>query len=224
MGDNGRVTQQPPSGIEYIDVGGVVPEPQAPVTRRPRRWLPVIAGAVTFLLVLVTAGVLVGDAFTRNVEMRSLVTRVEASEAAMGELQDEVREIFAEYEGRAPLGDEDRAALDERLKAAAASGRDAIAEAGRDVEAMRWLAWHREVGAAQDAYLAHNRAWRDYLGRAAEDPAEFGRPQDDVNTTFEVAEGYFRTALPRMALFDLDDRIDAIFAPPPAADGSSQAA
>ena len=122
MGDNVRVTQQPPSGIEYIDVGGVVSEPQAATPRRPRRWLPVIAGVVTFLLVLVTVGTLVGDAFARSVEMRSLVARVEASESAMGALQDDVREIFAEYEGSEALSDEDRAALDERLKAAAAEG------------------------------------------------------------------------------------------------------
>lgn len=224
VSDNVRVTQQPPSGIEYIDVSGVVPEPQAPTVRRPRRWLPVVAGVVTFLLVLVTVGVVVGDAFARNIELRSLVARVEASESAMGALQDDVREILGEYEGRSPLSDEDRAELDERLMAAAAAGRDAIAAAGQDVEALRWLAWHREIGAAQDAYLAHNRAWVDYLGRAAEDPAEIGRPQDDVNTTFEAAEGYFRTAVPTLALFDLRDRVDAIFAPPPAEDGSSQAA
>ena len=224
MGDNVPVTQQPPSGIEYIDVGGVVPEPQARAARRPRRWLPVIAGVVTFLLVLVTVGVVVGDAFARNIEMRSLVSRIEASETAMGDLQDDVQAIFAEYEGRTPLSDEDQSALDERLKAAAASGRDAIAAAGQDVEAMRWLAWHREIGAAQDAYLAHNRAWQDYLGRATQDPAEFVRPQDDVNSTFEAAERYFRTALPPIPLFDLADRVDAIFAPPPAEDGSSQAA
>jgi hypothetical protein len=224
VGDNVRVTQQPTSGIEYIDAGGVVPGPQVAAVRRPRRWLPLVAGAVTFLLVLVTVGVVVGDAFARNVEMRSLVARVEASESAMGTLQDEVRAIFTEYEGRTPLSDEDQAALDEQLKAAAAAGRDAIAEAGRDVEAMRWLAWHREIGAAQDAYLAHNRAWQDYLDRAAQDPAEFVRPQDDVNTTFEAAERSFRAALPWLALFDLRDRVDAIFAPPPAEDGSSQAA
>ena len=224
MGDNVRVSQQPPSGIEYIDVGGVVSEPQAATPRRPRKWLPVIAGVVTFLLVLVTVGTLVGDAFARSVEMRSLVARVEASESAMGALQDDVREIFAEYEGSEALSDEDRAALDERLKAAAVKGRDAIAAAGQDVEALRWLAWHREIGAAQDAYLAHNRAWQDYLDRAAQDPAEFGRPQDDVNTTFEGAEGDFRSALPSLDLFDLADRVDAIFAPPPAEDGSSQAA
>lgn len=210
--------------MEYIDVGGVVPDAQPPTPRRPRRWLPVVAGAVTFLLVLVTVGVLAGEAFARNVEMRSLVARVEASESAMGALQEDVQAIFAEYEEGTPLSDEDRAELDERLKAAAAAGRDAIAAAGQDVEAMRWLAWHREIGAAQDAYLAHNRAWVDYLDRAAQDPAEFGRPQDDVNTTFESAEGYFERAIPPLTLFDLADRVDAIFAPPPSEDGSSQAA
>ncbi len=164
--------------------------------RKPRRWLPIVAGVVTFLLVLVTVGVVVGDVFARNVEMRSLVARIEASESAMGALQEDVQGIFAEYEGRTPLSDEDQAALDEKLKAAAAAGRDAIAAAGQDVEAMRWLVWHREIGAAQDAYLAHNRAWQDYLGRAAQDPAEFARPQDDVNSTFEDAERYVRASLP----------------------------
>jgi hypothetical protein len=224
VGDNVRVTEQPASAIEYIDAGGVVSGPQEPVARRPRKWLPVVLGAVTFLLVLVAAGLVVGDAFARSVEMRALVTRVEASESAMGALQEDVQEIFADYEGQTPLGDEDRAAVDERLMAAAAAGRDAIAAAGREVEAVRWLAWHREIGTAQDTYLAHNRAWVDYLDRAAQDPAEFGRPQDDVNTTFEAAEGDFREALPPWALFDLADRVDAIFAPPPSEDGSSQAA
>jgi hypothetical protein len=123
-----------------------------------------------------------------------------------------------------PLSDEDQAALDKELKAAAAAGRTAIAAAGDGVAAARWLAWHRDIGAAQDAYLAHNRAWQDYLGRAADDPAEFGRPEDDVNTTFEAAEDPLRAAIPSLALFDLHDRIDVIFAPPPSEDGSSQAA
>ena len=224
MGDNVPVTQQPTSGIEYIDAGGVVPGPQPRTAHRPRRWLPVIAGAVTFVVVLVTLGMVVGDVVARSIEMRSLVSRVEVSESAMGALQDDVQTILAEYEGRAPLSDEDQAALDEQLTAAAAKGRDAIAAAGEGVAAVRWLAWHREIGDAQDAYLAHNRAWTDYLARAAKDPAEFARPQDDVNTTFEAAESPFRDALPSMPLFNLSDRIDAIFAPPVADDGSSQAA
>jgi hypothetical protein len=224
VGDNVLVTQQPPSGIEYIDAGGAVAEPQAPVVRRPRRWLPIVAGVVTFVVVLVGLGMVAGDVVARNIEMRSLVTRVEASESAMGALQESVQAILADYEGRAPLSEADQAALDEELKAAAAAGRKAIAAAGDDVAAVRWLAWHRDIGAAQDAYLAHNRAWQDYLGRAAEDPAEIGRPQDDVNSTFEAAEGRFRAAVPPLALFHLRDRVDVIFAPPPSDSGSSQAA
>ena len=224
VGDNVRVTQQPTSGIEYIDAGGAVPGPQPRAPRRPRRWLPIIAGAVTFVVVLATLGLVVGDVVARSIEMRSLVSRVEASESAMGALQEDVRVILSEYEGQAPLSDEDQAALDEKLTAAAAKGRDAIAAAGDRVAGVQWLAWHREIGEAQDAYLAHNRAWTDYLGRAATDPAEFARPQDDVNTTFEAAESPFRAALPALPLFDLADRIDAIFAPPAAEDGSSQAA
>ena len=69
---------------------------------------------------------------------------------------------------------------------------------------MHWLSWHREIGAAQDAYLAHNRAWQAYLARAAEDPAEFDVEQTDVNTTFEAAEQPIRAALPDPALYDLD--------------------
>jgi hypothetical protein len=224
VGDNGPVTQQPSNGIEYIDAGGAVAEPQAPAVRRPKRWLPVVAGVVTFVIVLVGLGMIVGDVVARNLEMRSLVTRVEASESAMGALQDRVRTILTDYEDRAPLSDEDQAALDEELMAAAVDGRAAIAAAGDGVAAVRWLAWHREIGAAQDAYLAHNRAWQDYLARAADDPAEFVRPQDDVNSTFDAAQDPIRAALPALALFDLRSRIDVIFAPPPSEDGSSQSA
>jgi hypothetical protein len=89
---------------------------------------------------------------------------------------------------------------------------------------VRWLAWHREVGDAQAAYLTHNRAWQAYLGRASTDPAEFGKEQKDVNTTFEGAEKPIRDALPLPALFDLLARIDAVFAPPPSPDGQTQEA
>jgi hypothetical protein len=218
------VTQEPSNGIEYIDVSGAVAEPQSAAVRRPKRWLPVVAGVVTFIVVLVGLGMVMGDVVARNIEMRSLITRVEASESAMGALQENVRTILTEYEGRAPLSDEDQAALDEELKAAAVAGREAIAAAGDDVAAVRWLAWHRDIGDAQDAYLAHNRAWQEYLGRAVDDPAEFVRPQDDVNSTFDAAQGPVRAALPALALFDLRDRIDVIFAPPPSDDGSSQSA
>ncbi len=223
--DNVRVSNADPTPapLEYIDAGGAPAAPASPTDRPGRRWLPLVAGGVAFLMVLVGLGVLVGDWAARNIEMRALITRVEASEAAMGELQSNVQGIFAEYEGSTPLSDEDRTALEDDLKAAAAAGRDAVASAGDDVAGVRWLAWHRDVGDAQEAYLAHNRAWQAYLARAAEDPAEFGRPQDAVNETFTAAEEPIRAALPAPVLFDLPNRVDVIFAPPEGSDPGQQA-
>ena len=187
--------------------------------RRPRRWIPYAAGALAFLVTLVVLGGIVGDWAARNYEMRTLVTRIEASETTMGDLQANVQEILARYQGQGELPDEKQAALDAELAAAAAKGRDAIGAAGDGVAGVRWLAWHRDVSQAQEAYLAHNRAWQDYLARAAKDPAEFGAPQDAVNQTFDAAQGPIRDALPAPALFDLLSRIDSVFAPPPAVDG-----
>ena len=201
--------------MEYLDAGGVTAAPPSDATPRPpRRWLGPVLGLATFLIVLTGLGALVGDAAARNAEMRSLVTAIEQSEAAMGETQENVRGVFEAYAGRTPLSEDDQAALDAALQAAAAQGRDSIAAAAQPVRDVRWLLWHRDVAAAQEAYLAHNRAWQEYLGRAAEDPSEFARPQDAVNSTFADAEVEVRSAIPLIALFDLRDRIDVIFAPP----------
>lgn len=190
----------------------------------PRRWLPIILGALTFVIVLTGLGVIAADWTARNVEMRSLVTRIEASEAAMGTVQDQVTELAARYQAQLPLDEATQAQMDEELKAIAASGRDAIASAGDGVGDVRWLAWHRDVGAAEEAYLAHNRAWVAYLARAAEDPAEFGRQQEDVNTTFAAAQAAVVDAVPLPALFDISERVDTIFAPPALPEGAGQAA
>ena len=216
---------QPP--MEYIDAGGVtsVPTQQARVARRRMRgWVPPLIGLATFLVVLVGFGAIIGDAVARNAEMRALVTAIERSEAAMGDTQENVRGILEAYSGRTPLSEQDQAELDAALQAAASQGRDAIAAAGEQVGAVQWLVWHRDVGQAQDAYLAHNRAWQEYLDRASGDPAEFARSQDDVNSTFVDAEAEVRAAIPLIALFDLRDRIDVIFAPPPAEEGDGQSA
>jgi hypothetical protein len=221
LGDNDAVTDPnaaPPS-IEYLDAGGPIPAPTSAPPRRPRRWIPYVAGALTFLVVLAVLGTLISDWAARNYEMRTLVTRIEASEAAMGDFQSSVTDIIAKYQGQGQLTDANRGALDAELKAAAAKGRDAIAKAGDGVAAVRWLAWHREVSRAQEAYLAHNRAWQAYLDRAAADPTEFQKKQDDINSTFAAAEVAVRAAEPRPALFRLRQRIDAIFAPPPAVEG-----
>jgi hypothetical protein len=112
------------------------------------------------------------------------------------------------------LSNEDQDSLSVALMAAAAQGREQIAAAREEVAGVRWALWHQDVRQAQDAYLAHNQAWLDYLARASEDATEFGRPQDEVNTSFAQAEKDVRRAVPFIPLFDLVNRVDQIFAEP----------
>lgn len=191
------------------------------MTKSLSRWLPPVLGLAAFVLVFVGLGALVGDAAARNVEMQRLVTAIEKSEAAMGKAQENVQGILQAYQAQGSLDEGSRAELDAALEAAATQGRDAIAAAAGPVSDVRWLLWHRDVKAAQEAYLAHNRAWQEYLGRAAEDPEEFAKPQDLVNSSFEEAEVEVRSAVPLVALFDLRGRVDAIFAPPPPEDSQA---
>lgn len=210
--------------MEYLDAGGIAPAPASAPARRPRRWLPIVLGAAAFVVVLAALGAVVGDWTVRNLEMRAVVAWIEVSEAAMGDLQAEVTSIAAEYEGRVPLDEADQAEIDAALTAVAAEGLARVTDAGDGVAGVRWLLWHPEVGAAQDAYLAHNRAWQAYLERAAKDPSEFARAQDDINSTFADAEDDLRDALPAPALFDLVDRVSTIFAPAPLPEGQGQQA
>lgn len=207
--------------MEYIDAGGPVASSAAvpPASRKSRTWVPIVAGLVAFFVVLIGAGLVAADWVERNVEMRALVTNVEASEAAMTDVQAAVAAMAVHFDPNTPLTDAERAAVDEELKAIAADGAAAIAAAGGNVAAVTVLPWHRGIIEARDAYVAHNKAWQDYLTAASQDPAEFAKTQDNVNATFAAAEQPMRDAVPVPPLFDLKERIDVIFAPPPVQDG-----
>ncbi|MHB1067505.1 MAG: hypothetical protein ACYC2Z_08800 [Candidatus Nanopelagicales bacterium] len=185
-------------------------------------WLPPALGAVVFLAVLVAGGLVAADWVKRGTEMRALVAQIEVSEAAMGDAQDAVREAFAPYEGTGALTDADRQALDAALSAVARDGLAGVAQGAELVGSVAALPWHRDIVAAQAAYLAHNQAWQDYLAAAAEDPAQFAITQDDVNSTWESAEPVVRRAVPQPDLFALGDRVDAIFADEPASAAEGQ--
>ncbi len=212
MGENGHVTHVP---MEYLDAGGMVPDPEPGQPSRFRRWLPALIGVGVFILTVGFFGAIAGDSLARNIEMNQLISAIEDSEAAMGEVQENVEGIASAYSGRLPLDEEDQESLNIALEAAAVQGREQIAAAREEVAAVRWALWHQDIGRAQEAYLAHNQAWLDYLARASEDGAEFARPQDAVNETFVDAEDDVRRAVPVIPLFDLDDRVDVIFEMPP---------
>ncbi len=200
MGDNGRVNA---------------------VSTRP--WFGPLVGLITFVVVLVGAGVTsVGvDWGVRNAEMADLLTRVEASEQAMMMSQEEIAAITAEFQQLPEPTDADREAYSSRLAAAAGRGRDSIAEAGRGVDSLSVAPWHGSLARAQADYLAHNRAWQEHLDRASEDPQEFNLPQDLINSTFEEAEVSLRAALPTPSIDTLQERVDLIFAPVPSEGGQA---
>ena len=190
---------------------------------RTPRWLPPVIGAVAFVAVLLGAGLIAGDWVKRNTEMRALVTQVEVSEQAMEDTQQAVQDAFSGFEAKAPLSEENRAALDELLRDAASAGLRKVTSAGDLVASVRPLPWHTDILEAQRAYLAHNQAWQDYLAAAAQDPAEFGLTHDDVNSTFAAAERPMREALPSPDAFGLLAHLDRIFAPSPAVDSGPSA-
>lgn len=190
---------------------------------RTPRWLAPLLGGVAFLLVLIGGGVFTADWGVRSIEMRNLVTAVEASEDTMGEVQDRLREVFAPFDIGGPLTPEETDLLRSQLTAIAKDGKVAIERAGVVVAEVDVQPWHRAIVDAQLAYLVHNQAWVDYMAAAAEDPVEFINPQPLVDETFLIAEPIMKRAVPQPPLFDLDQRVAQIFidgAPPEDVDDS----
>lgn len=207
--------------MEYLDTGAPAPGPAH--RRRARPWAPVVGGVAVFLVALLVIGAVAGDWAMRTVEMRGLLTRIEASEAAMASTQDAVQAAFDEFTAlQSPTAD-DEAALKEAVQAAAATGLESVTEAGAGVAAVKVLPWHTTVAEAQTAYVAHNKAWQDYLSRASADAQVLAQPADVVNETFAAAEAPLRAAVPRPDALRMERRIDVIYAPPPMSGDGQQA-
>jgi hypothetical protein len=200
--------------LEYLGAG----RPVTTGPRRRRRWPPVVAGVVTFVLVVIGGGLVVVDWVDRSLEMRQLVTMIDLSEKAMGDTQADITAAIDDFRSKPTPTPEDQAALETALKAAAAKGLEGVTHGGNMVASVRVLPWHSAIAAAQQAYLAHNRAWQEYLAKAAKDAAELGKKQDAVNATFEAAEQPMRAAIPRPDAFGLAERVDVIYAPDPGPD------
>lgn len=198
----------------------------APPKRRTPGWVPVLIGVLAFLVVLVGFGLAAGDWISRNAEMDSLVTRIEASESAMQQTQDELALIFAEYEVPPELTTEEKAKFADELKAAALAGQKRVTEAGNGVLDVVVMPWHGNIAAGKEAYVVHNLAWQGYLGAAAKNPEVILEEQPLINDTFMAAEPLLKKAVPEPPLFDLSVRVDDIFieGQAPAEEGMTQEA
>jgi len=177
-----------------------------------------VAGAVAFLLTLGIGGAVGTDWLARNIEMDRLVSAIEVSEAAMGEVQDRVVVVLEELDAADLQGAPADAQTDAQTKAAVAElaaiavdGADSIGAAGRAIAAVNVLPWHTEITRAKEAYLLHNYAWQAYMQAAIEDPVAFTVDQPLVNQSFLDSQQPLENAIPDLSLFDLEPRVENIF-------------
>lgn len=193
----------------------VVPSgaPAAPSARKS--WLGFALGLVAFVVVLAVALAVMGDWLARNAAATRLVDRIEASEATMIAFQADVDAAIASVGDLSAATPEQADAFNAELQAIAADNLPAVEAAGAAVTQTPIPSWHTQLSEARDAYADHNLAWQEYLTALAEDPAVFAEPQERINDTFLLAEDVLRPALPSPALFDLQERLEVIFAPPP---------
>lgn len=180
-------------------------------------WLPWLAGGLAILAMVGFMALIAGVIWAQNQQMSALVTRIEASEAAMMSVQESVAKSYAEH-GTDPT------ALDASLQEDAKAGIASIGKASHDIMAYQPLPLDPKMIEAKQAYLKHTAAWLAYLNAAAKDPAQFEADQPDVDNTFRAFEKKLRDAVPPIALGDLKARIDAIFTNgnPPADSGTTQ--
>lgn len=194
---------------------------------RPRRglppWLVWTVGMAVLVLLTAANAVVAGELTTRSIEADSLVRAVEQSEAAMKTTQDEFAAVLDEYDTQ-DLSDDEREQLLGELADVAAQGGAAIASAGEGVADVPILPWHDRIRRAQEAYLAHNQAWVDYMSAAAEDPAEWFRPQPAVNETFADAKLPLVEAVPLLDLLQTLPRIEFIYVSGSGDSGDGQSA
>ena len=181
-------------------------------------WIPLVAGAVAFLLTLGIGGAVGTDWLARNIEMDRLVSAIEASEVTMGVVQERVAVVLEELDAAELQGTQTDAQTDAQTEAAVAElaaiavdGADSIGAAGRAVAAVSVLPWHTEIQTAKEAYLLHNYAWQAYMQAAIEDPVAFTVDQPLVNQSFIDSQEPLEDAIPEPSLFDLEPRVENIF-------------
>ena len=186
-------------------------------------WLVWTIGAAALVLITVANLAVAAELTVRSIEADGLVRAVEQSETAMKTTQADFDDVLSAYDTD-DLTDEERERLRAELSQVAERGESSISLAGDQVGLVEILPWHSELLTAQEAYLAHNRAWVEYMAAAAEDPAEWFRPQPDVNTTFADAKLPLVEAIPLLDPLRLLPRIEFIYVTGSGDSGDGQAA
>lgn len=185
----------------------------APASRRLWPW---IVGGLALLIVTALTVIAVADWGARTLEMRALVRDIAASESAMAASNDEITALVEEL-GVATSAEQQQEIL-AKIGAAAGVRAGILQEAGDRVANLRIAPWHRAVADARTAYLAHNRAWQEYLRAGAADPRALFGEWPDIETTWEALKRPLRRAVPVPDVYELSGRLDELLRsgdPPP---------
>lgn len=173
-------------------------------------WLIWAIGVAVLVLLTAANLVMAGELALRSIESERLVAAVEESETAMKTTQEQFDAVLSAYDTE-DLTDLEREQVLAELEEVAAQGGAAIAAAGERVGLVEILPWHGQLLAAQEAYLAHNRAWVAYMAASAEDPVEWFEPQAEVNETFADAKRPLVRAVPLFDPLQVLPRIELIY-------------
>ena len=168
--------------------------------------------------VIVLAGMAAADLYVRNVELRGLVTAAESAAEAVGGWGADRDRIMSDLPGAFYQTPQQRRDTERQLRRAAADATMSLTDAAaglRDVRAA--LPWHRQVDHVRDRHLDHIEAWTARLRRVARDPSTLSEPTPEIAATRSASAQAFRAALPPVALYGLDDRVEAVFDEQPAA-------
>lgn len=128
--------------------------------------------------------------------------------------QADITAVFAGYDKDRFYTDEEKARFIQRAEEAAEMAAADVQDTGAAVEDVSVLPWHRAVGQAKRRFLAHSNVWQRHFGDGAQDFKKYDDRSTtaEISATFRVANRAFLRAVPPLALHDIEQRVNRVFA------------
>jgi len=142
-----------------------------------------------------------GDWWQAKREMGHLLDAVTVSEAAVVTGRDTVgNSLIKNFGGGANqyLSQSERDTANREIETQCATAAADVQDKGAQVGEVFVLPWHRSLGGALNAYLAHSKAWQSLFSACADDAARYadGSKTAQITATFRVAHRAFTKAIP----------------------------
>jgi hypothetical protein len=167
----------------------------APVRRRSRLSFLAVTG------LLIVAVLVAGDWWQAKREMGHLLDAVTISETAMTTGSDTVGNSVIKYFGGGAnqyLSQSERDTANREIATQCATAAADVQDTGAQVGEVFVVPWHRSIGEALNAYLAHSKAWQNRFAACADDAPRYwdGSTSAQIDGTWRIAHRAFTKALP----------------------------